>query len=516
MGAEGMELLEEVLFITQNLNSKKKILSNEKKWTAEEYKELISSDEFRCNCTEMDLNRAFRNLLKPFIFPEKVKGSEDRQKKVMVRLHSVVRKNPNEIERAEEGKQHPGKITYYFSALSEDMRKVDAAYIEGTNPSGQKKYSLLDLLYKPYYYELSFSVQPGSPIDTKMAGLGDGWYDLVITKKAVNARESEENNEKTKAVDGRLCFAASPYEFLTIQADWENAIQANIQPLSFGTTLKAASDVTINAELDKVFAGVTKCNLRIYSVEQANLVYGWITNNSGNKRFAFDLGLPIDENIKDSNKGRIEFDRITRLKPNLVIISHWHMDHFKAAFVINRDTYITRGTKWIAPVYSIKGKDYSADRLVSYLVQNDLILFIDDNYQGYRKGNYALFITSPNADLNLDTLLLELNKTLLPGDHADYKNWPSKYGIRSNPNDAIENIIIPHHGSEKYNDARSNPELRKRFIGNKGKAIICVGENGWNHPCQGSIDLYAGVGFTAGNIIETRNAKTKDLYIKDK
>ena len=150
---------------------------------------------------------------------------------------------------------------------------------------------------------------------------------------------------------------------------------------------------------------------------------------------------------------------------------------------------------WIAQIYNNdeRREEISANRLVAYLLKLGKIVFMPEGYC-YKSGNYRLCCGTWDSKYekiklteidNHNSLLLQLNKTLLPGDCA-CECWPISYSTLL----SVDYIVVPHHGS-KYPSA---DEVRNKLAlktNGCGKAYICVGEeNRYHHPNDDKVNLY--------------------------
>jgi Predicted hydrolase (metallo-beta-lactamase superfamily) len=541
-----VNILEEIYKIENAWSTSDLIKLNEVLWhSKEDYDEIINSPVFKMSFTEEQLNRKFRDILRPFIF-------NNNQKTIYCKF---------EIEESAEGNRP------IFSATTSDMLHVDKQYF-----SERDGYSILDILYKPYFYEVSFNIDEL----LKMKYEQGVWYKVIIYKtndysksnpeiidNNTNASESIDINKDNiisqndvdstnDIISGYIAFASSPFEFQKIEAKWGDAVDFEIEN-GLTETVTDANDADINLELDNCFKNVIKSKLSIMRVGEANAIIGYNEISSANqpnpqKIFAFDLGFPNSDNIIFENKhknsvdcnatGLHDYAKYKNVNPNLIIISHWHCDHFVGAFMLDRTAYKgNTASKWIAPHYYDNKQNNNANRLVSYLIRNDIISFVGDGYKGYSgNGNYNLFrvnirstygnptrrkngITKlKNGDFkNNDCLLLQLNKTLLPGD-CYYEYWPTQFGIKVN-ND-FENIIVPHHGAytslieNSSNVSINTDNIIKGIYNIRKKAIICTGNNGYGHPSDKVIQLYQKLNFA--KIITTKKCKNiSDLLIDD-
>lgn len=441
-------------------------------WEKEQFDKIVQSPLFKTVFPEKEIDRKFRKLLKPFIFDEG---------------HKTIYCKYNGI--CFESERH----TYIFSALTKEMIDVDKKFF-GSNTILN---SALGLIYKPYTYELSF--EEGLPNSFYEEYKEDTWYEVTVRKY----KEKEEGK-----LYGRLSYGASPLDFQAIEAKWGKAVDDTDLPQDLLTQDQINS--YYNNQKAGVADGVIKWlfenNVRRYlfvcRVGQANAILGINENVNDKRYFAYDVGLPNDDHIV-WNKGSIDRkttglydeDVLAKFNPNVVFLSHWHTDHYKGAFIMPRSVYIGQtAAMWIAPCYTLSNKLNNANRLVGYLMKTGHIAFVDDDYKN-TNYNVSLYRVKSGVsnDLNNDCIILQLNKTLLPGD-CYYDYWPAEYGkVKQGVNrlsNQMENVVITHHGSSGSRSGESEEKLKKLFKKSPAKAYVCVGENPWKHPNGAVIDMF--------------------------
>ncbi len=229
----------------------------------------------------------------------------------------------------------------------------------------ERRYSVLDILYKPYWYELSAWVDNDSLEYEKVQRLEPGkWYELEILKDKDRNKKEEAKEAESPWI---LSYAASPFEIQEVSLKWIKDLNAENIPKNYKIQNLASDPKEITNELTNLFSNVTQCSLRVYKAEQANSICGHIVSNGSAKRFAFDLGFPAPKNLNESSGNRIE-TAVSRFEPDLVLISHWHQDHYTATFTLSRRVYMNKKMKWIVPPYPDKYyHDYNTERLLYYL-----------------------------------------------------------------------------------------------------------------------------------------------------
>lgn len=225
-------------------------------------------------------------------------------------------------------------------------------------------------------------------------------------------------------------------------------------------------------------SGVQYVEMTVFNVGQANFIQGITDKNTS---FVYDAGVP--NSTFDNGFGNpdlmIEANRlnpvlenisnICTITPNYCFISHWHDDHIKGYYAMERVNILN--AKWIMPAYS-GWKDTNKARLSKFLKDNgnayeicgheNSKIYSNDSFELYRgdSGNGM----NGKPDINKDGLILSiLNKCILPGD-SEYKCWPLELKNKSN---TVTDLVVPHHGG--YADLRNkkilpnfDPVLNKR------------------------------------------------------
>lgn len=141
------------------------------------------------------------------------------------------------------------------------------------------------------------------------------------------------------------------------------------------------SQVRVNSKLNVLSlpSGVKNIEMTVYNVGQANFVQGIIDKNI---MFLFDAGVPNSTFDKCSGNPdlMIEVNRmnpilenvsnICKMSPNYCFILHWHDDHIKGYYAMERQSMLN--VKWIMPSY-LGRSDASKARLSTFLKNNDVV-----------------------------------------------------------------------------------------------------------------------------------------------
>ena len=443
-------------------------------WRKDQVKDLLDSPLFVKSVIEEESTNKLRKVFKPFIFDDS-KKEKPLCKKIYCKFVSHSKTDNGD--------------RWLFSALTNEMIEADKIFFN----TDKQRYSVLDLIYKPYIYLLNIEIKGG----TATPDIKEEEWHIVELKKVTHDTESDisefkRNNKKgeSNAFEGYLSFSASPFVHEEVFAEFKDTVEILLPNFRLKYPVVPAKSKDISYQFNKLFSSVQKSQLRIYRVGQANAVSGWNMINGAYHEFAFDLGYPLpfnlvfepNKSVADKDKsGTWDINNIRSLNPELIMISHWHMDHYLASGTLNHKVF--NGSKaaiWIAPEYKYtKKNDYCTDRLVAFLIKSKHILFFRKNTH-YIVDNYMLCQGSGNNP-NSSGLILSLNKVLLTAD-CDCQFWPDAL---LNHAQNLQYLTVPHHGSAKLFDEKSaDANICKIFIKERlrQKAYICVGYNNWGHP----------------------------------
>ena len=443
-------------------------------WNKTQVKKLLDSPLFVKNVIEEESAKKLRRIFKPFIFDDN-KNEKQLYKKIYCKFVSHSKTDNGD--------------RLLFSALTNEMIEADNAFFN----TDKHSYSVLDVIYKPYIYLLNIEIigRTAAP-DLKK----DEWH-IVELRKVPHDTESDiiklktgGNNSQNNTFRGYLSFSASPFVYEEVHAEFKGTAKMILPDFDIKFPVVSAKPKDISYQFNKLFNSVQESHLRIYKVGQANAVSGWNKINGAYHEFAFDLGYPLTFNLLfepnksfvDKNKsGTWDINSIQSLNPELIMISHWHMDHYLASGTLNHKVFNgSTAATWIAPEYKYSKKnDYCTDRLVAFLIKSKHILFFQKNTH-YIVDKYMLCQGTGN-DPNSSGLILSLNKVLLTAD-CDCQFWPDAL---LNHAQNLQYLTVPHHGSAKLFDEKSaDANICKIFIKERlrQKAYICVGYNNWGHP----------------------------------
>lgn len=187
-----MELLDEISKLEEIWDSETIEKFTELKWTVDDFQELTASPLFQSIFTEKILRKNFRSFLKPF-------NDLKKGKKVYCKYNTVFY-------------EEEGEKNFVFSALTDDMIAMNKAFF---TEKGNHR-NALDLLYKPYLYELNFDYIPNDFLHDYEE---DTWYEVILTEIRPNKPIPSD------IMASHLSFAASPLETKTITAEWKGKLE---------------------------------------------------------------------------------------------------------------------------------------------------------------------------------------------------------------------------------------------------------------------------------------------------
>lgn len=479
----------------------------------EQFEELFSDKRFREKYSDCKLSKKFRKLLHPFFD----KSEEEQKKEIYCKV---------EVDNSE-----PENGRYSLFAITKEMLEADTAYYETEMPGNinRNNLSMLDLLYKPYLYELVFKCSMNELISLVTRDENNCGFDLYpgvwckVTIEPAGDDNGGDTRNAPRRVEGTLWYSASRPEYETVLISEISKVDQ-----SFANTYQQLElyqndiDNCIDSNrvkhdyLDLLFCNVRRSRIKVMRVGQANAIIVSnvcrITGNASKKRvFAFDLGLPTPGNVIENDKvatGIID-DADDKLmentfgRPEALIISHWHSDHFNGIYVLHRDMFFgTNRMIVIAPRYIVNDDNYElTNRLIKFLINKGSIIFVDDVFEYGDRSNKCYYrlmrVNERNENYNENCLMLRINKTLLAGD-CEYYAWPAKLFEDNSGNNVkkVNNIIIPHHAAY-YNTQGILNCITPIMSSTPKLAIACVGHNTYgdgnplrDHPVQSVLGAY--------------------------
>lgn len=230
--------------------------------------------------------------------------------------------------------------------------------------------------------------------------------------------------------------------------------------------------------------------IKAYNVGQGNFTE-IIMNNS--ESVLFDIGFTKLSHLEDI---LIDVSQmIYNLNPELVIISHFDIDHIMGSIYLNGNVF---SKEWVIP----KERNYStsAKRLISCVLALNGSINVITNHTIINNTSQFKLHKGRGSDSNNGGLILSIHKNdkriLLPGD-VDYFYLPVVL-----QDSHVDFIIVPHHGARIKKDI---PFMAKT----NGRALISYGKNTYGHPNANHIDELEKSNFIVELIRGRRNYEYK-------
>ncbi len=512
---EFKEIIQKKRLDINPLTIKIKCLRNDKKILKEKYRKLTLKNK---------IHKKFIESLEPFKY---LKNKNNFDNIVLAKISN------EELLTDENGK--PSVIVVSLSLMTINMLLIDTQYFDVENIENK----FLKDVYKPYYYGMTFfvekNIEKNSPKSngydklralSEQSELGYNWFILEIEKNDLYGtyidsggnedKQYEKITEKKNKLyeidgylaDGFLEFIGSSHKVESgtllepkkTTQDYiksvNNYLNDKINKLEKIDKISKVS-LDINKELNKRIKNVLAkpAKLKVFNIGQAS--YNSITYNSYiHPTIIFDCGIPNIWCTDKNNNNKTKFNRdliphttiwnliqnLPKLQPNIAIISHWHEDHFKGFFSMEKENIDK--CYWIAPKPENGEYTENVKRLFNYLCKNGLISYVEKSEAGKQIANindemvlYRGYIDTkhPNNINAHSLILLVKNKLLLPGD-SKYAFWPLVI-----PTDKITILIAPHHGSDSALYGFKNKNFNQNI---KKIAFTSSGKSGYNpeHP----------------------------------
>ncbi len=241
-------------------------------------------------------------------------------------------------------------------------------------------------------------------------------------------------------------------------------------------------------EIEETGKKISIGSVIIYKVGFANTIY--IKYNNG-KSILLDCGIDISylNNINNGNNPgnyKRAHKLIKKLKPNTLIITHWHEDHYNLYQEIDisnleqviytdylpRNEVITKFNEWKKNNKNIKLIVINSD-VTNYFLGSDYpctsIWRGNGNTPPAQDQAKDFICSCSNKQFENDSgliVLIENNgTTILPAD-VSYYCWPDEIKSRLS---TFENIVLPHHSCQVYglDNITQNTTFNNIFISSR-------------------------------------------------
>lgn len=352
------------------------------------------------------------------------------------------------------------KGMFYISLLNSKMLAYDRYYFMLDNNDKEGYY------YRPYFYE--FIIKDNGNFFNKFD------QNFIGEWMIGQLREPEEISDNEYALIGDVIFSASPMEFKKRKLEIIDKSVPDIVKNVVKKTYELSHANKVNEDnkveilypiINNIIKDTTPESVKVYKVGQANCNYIYFDNK---KRIMFDVGYSYIK--EDSDKSKISKRQPpSRCKPDLVILSHWDLDHILGVVLCEPEIF---DINWIAPdMENLPKNQYSvsASRLAKYLCWKNKLLLIDEDLNSkdiFYSESFQIWKGAGNKDerkccrivyrnetkklskANNFGLIVILNKNdnnvLLSGD-CEYQMHPCEI---YNSNIRYKYMIVPHHGSK--------------------------------------------------------------------
>lgn len=392
---------------------------------------------------------------------------------------------------------------FNISLLNYNMLKYDINYFNRDIDKRKKYY------YRPYFYE--FATEKVDDKSSKFAQEHLGEWMLGELKNM------DYINDNEHIFEGEVLSSANPIdgENRKLLVYDEKLPEPLLHNLNETYTIKKDSETNLN-NVNDVINKIINNNaslksLKTYNVGQAS---SNIISFDNNKNVIFDIGIGCrSKNKKDFQNEAIEenLKKLQQYKADIVIISHWHLDHYKIAESSPND--LLYDADWIVPELNAKKNGSNEYRLAKYLSNYKKINFIERGLKGQKifdSGLFSIWTGLGEKGINNSGLIVTLNKNgnniLLPGD-CEYQKIPAKVFDNGK---RYKFMIVPHHGAKmKQIQSDNNIELDSTYY-----AFISTGHNNYGHPNEQHIEYLEKQGYKV-EITKGRSIKDYEINLND-
>lgn len=417
-----------------------------------------------------------------------------------------------------------------FSLINEGVVELDSIF----NESDEIK---INNTYKPFFYEFSGYCKSWGDLKKLLLYYTESEYGYFTCFLDFSEEANYDRNDIIAVVDGNVLFSASPIEekagklvirhnSTTIDPKFMHVLDDSIYKC-ITRPINKSRKAFLKDSIDSLKLSFEPQNAIIYNVGQGSNVS---IELNGKKHIFFDIGLTKSGLERNQSETKSAIKEYNKIKPEMVILSHWDMDHILGVAYANNSIY---DAVWIVPdlwglmkytyrrkgVLKFKYVSDSAKRLLKYLdFKNGGKLFIIDEswtndciyssknekmciWTGRRHNAYGINGAKEpyniNEANNFGLIMSFRNKKnlLLPGD-CEYSIIPSDIW-----KEEYEYLVASHHCSKM-----SKIPLVKS-ASNK-KAILSYGvANTYGHPNKQHIRELSNIGYEINTTLGHRHIR---------
>lgn len=410
-----------------------------------------------------------------------------------------------------------------ISVVTPSMAYIDSLYFSAENDNENSYFiNILKEEYRPYYYEFT-AVLSDEELKCFNSQLRTLKEKTDYTKESCfwfKAKLVIESQNRKDNYFGILNFGgSSSFSEALVFTSMEEVDTETLNYLNNNFKISISpNEPACNKYLNSYFKSFSQFKVKVFNVGQANCIY--IENQKSTKHFFFDIGKPNDAySVKghtlkienpDMKPGTVISNNLANIKTlphELIIVSHWHLDHFASFKELKKHGI---NSTWILPKIDTRYDIKSAPRLLNYLVKNKANVYYLHSIGKIFDNNSIQLLCSTTArksDPNTRSLMLRIRDTVFSADCL-YEFWPDD--LKNNLSD-VKRLIVPHHCSKKNINKRGirvSHNIINSFSNAPGKeAYISAGFNVYHHP---NPDHIAELGNASFNIFFTKN--TIDCY----
>ncbi|RMC93132.1 MBL fold metallo-hydrolase [Clostridium autoethanogenum] len=418
-----------------------------------------------------------------------------------------------------------------FSLINEGVVELDSIF---SKPDEKNKNNT----YKPYFYEFSGYCKSWNDLRKLFSYYIKNDYGCFTCFLDFSEEDNYDRNDIIAVIDGNVLFSASPIEEKSgklVVVENSSSIDPKFIPVLDDSIYKCSTSpidesgkIIFNGAIDNLKLSFKPKNAIIYNVGQGNNVS---IELNGGKHIFFDIGLTKSRVERNQSEIKAAIKEFSKIKPEIVILSHWDIDHILGVSYANHNIY---NAVWIVPnlwalmkytyknsrrVLKLKYISDSAKRLLKYLdFKNDKKLFIiDENWTnnciysskdnkmciwiGKRKSAKGIngakepYIINEANNFGL-IITLENHKNILLSGDCEYSIMPSDIWKKG-----YQYLLASHHCSKMSQIPLVKSSSNK-------KAILSYGvTNIYGHPNKQHIRELADIGYQINTTLGHRHIR---------